>query len=53
MWYIASSPLPGTPVQPYRVGLPGVGGQTEPYYDVDLWYPEDFFSIEQVICKLS
>lgn len=34
-------------MQPYRVGLPGVGGQTEPYYDVDLFYPEDYFSIEQ------
>lgn len=34
-------------MQPYRVGIPGVGGQTEPYYDVNLFYPEDYFSIEQ------
>lgn len=47
IWYIASSPLPGTPVQPYRVGIPGIGGQEEPYYDANLFFPEDYFAVQQ------
>lgn len=47
IWYIASSALPGTPVQPYRVGIPGVGGQEEPYYDGNLFYPEDYLAVQQ------
>lgn len=47
IWYIASSALPGVPVQPYRTGIPGIGSQEEPYYDLDLFYPEDYFSVEQ------
>jgi hypothetical protein len=47
IWTIASSPLPGVPVQTYRSGPPGIGGQEEPYYDVDLFYIEDYASIVQ------
>ncbi len=42
VWTHAVDLLPGTPVQADRHGLPVWGTQHEPYYDKDLFVPEDW-----------